>query len=427
MKPLLIALQGKGLRNVIKRIVTIFRRYGITSKKMDQALRYFGEILSQYSCGASFPITAVVLARNTGVIEKYQAQNIEFSVHGNKHVDHTNLTINNQRSSFTEARRLFGKRGVKSSGFRAPYLRFNENTLQAISESGFIYDSSSSLYWNVLGGAETDSYTKALGFYGAVSAERYPALPKIINGIIEIPYCLPDDESLVERLSFDDQEKMAQPWLDIMRATYDRGELFTLGLHPERIHLCEFPLRKVLEEARKQNPKIWIARLDEIATWWLNRSKSKPHILSNDNGEYIIKINRRHGITVLGRNLNLLTASKNWVGSDRILLGASIKFRSNIRPFIGISKNSSPSLKSFLTQNGYIVEYADFDDNHSIFLDYKNFSAEEEKPLLEKLINLDKPMIRFGVWPNECKSSLCITGDIDALTVGDYILRAWRS
>jgi peptidoglycan/xylan/chitin deacetylase (PgdA/CDA1 family) len=427
MKPLLIALQGKGLRNVIKRVVSIFRRYGITSKKMDQALGYFVEVLSQYSSGASFPITAIVLARNPGVIEKYQAQNIEFAVHGYNHVDHTILSKNHQISSFTKARKLFGKRGVKSSGFRAPYLRFKESTLQAVSESGFIYDSSSSLNWDVLGGLETDSYRKALEFYGALSADKYPALPKIIDGIVEFPYCLPDDESLVERLSFGNKEEMAQPWLEMLRLTYERGELFTLGLHPERIHFCEDPLRKVLEEARKQNPKIWIARLDEIATWWLYRSKSKPLILTHDINEYIVKINRKYGIMVLGRNLQLLTSSKQWVGNDQILLGNSIKFKSSVRPFIGISDNSSPLLKSFLTQNGYIVENARTNDPYSIILNYTNFPAEEEKPLLEKLENLDRPVFRFGVWPNECKSALCVTGDIDALTVGDYLLRALRS
>lgn len=427
MNPLLIALKGKGLRNVFRRILSIFKRYGITSKKMDKTLAYFSQILSQYGCGASFPITAVVLAQNTGVIEKYQTQNIEFAVHGYKHVDHTHLTDNDQLSSFTKARKLFGKRGVISSGFRAPYLRFNESTLQAISDSGFIYDSSSSLHWDVLNGKETESYRKAMGFYGAESSDIYPALPKITNGIVEIPYCLPDDESLVERLSFENQDEMAQPWLKMLQATYERGELFTLGLHPERIRLCEYPLRAVLDEAKKKSPNVWIARLDEIASWWLNRSRAKPLILAQESDEYLMKINRKNGLTVLSRNLQLITTSKEWSGHDQVLLGSSIKFKSKTRPFIGVSENSSPHLKSFLRQNGYIIENSNSSQDYSIFLDSMEFSKEEEKPLLERLNNFDQPLIRFSVWPNECKSALCVTGDIDALTVGDYLLRAWRN
>ena len=130
---------------------------------------------------------------------------------------------------------------------------------------------------------------------------------------------------------------------------------------------------------------------------------------------------------MLGRNLQLVTPSKEWLGNDRVLLGNSIKFKSKTRPFIGVSENSPHILKSFLRQNGYIIENNGTNAGYSIFLDQEIFLPEDEKPLLAKLENLDQPLIRFGVWPNECKSALCVTGDIDALTVGDYLLRAWRN
>ena len=215
-------------------------------------------------------------------------------------------------------------------------------------------------------------------------------------------------------------------WLEILKATYDRGELFTLGLHPERIFQCDYPLRMVLEEARKLSPKVWIARLDEIAIWWLQLSKVKPLILSPNPGEYVIKVNRPQGLTAFGRNLQILNTSKDWDGRDRIAQGVTIMIRSSIRPFIGIDKDSDPRLKPFLRQNGYIIENAELDGQHAVFLNYSDFPAEEEKPLLEKLENIDKPLLRFGRWPKEYKSALCITGDIDAITVWDYISRAWK-
>ena len=426
MKPLLIALKGKGFQNLIKRFSTISQHYGITAKKMDRTLEHFGKVLSENNAGATFPIAAAALARNPGVIEKYRIQNIEFAVHGYYHIDHSKLSYKKQVSDFTKARQLFGKLGIKSSGFRSPYLRYRGETLDAVFESGFIYDSSSSLCWDVLNGNGTDPYYQALDFYGAMSADRYPSLPKIVNGLVQIPYSLPDDESLVERLHFSNQEEMAQPWLDILRRTYEKGELFTLGLHPERIYQCEYPLAKVLEEARKLNPKIWIARLDEIAIWWLQLAKVKPLVLNPSPEEYIIKVNRPQGLKILGRNVQILNTSKEWDGRDRIVQGVSVMVKSSERPFIGVSKDSHPGLKSFLRQNGYIVEIAEPNGPHSIFLDRVNFTAEEEKPLLEKLDNLDKPMIRFGRWPKEYRSALCITGDIDALTVWDYLLRVWR-
>jgi len=426
MNPLLIAIQGKGLQNALRRFWSIASRYGLTPRKMDLALARYRNVLAKYSCGASFPITAAALSRSKGVIEKYQTHNIEFAVHGFYHIDHSIMAFSQQISDFTKARQLFGNRGIVSSGFRSPYLRFQKITLDAVSKTGFIYDSSSSLNWDVLNGAESTSYKRVLEFFNTQSAELYPALPRIENGIVEIPYCLPDDESLIERLVFDNKDDITLPWKKILDITYSEGELFTLGLHPERIYYCEEILHQVLDRATSLSPKVWIARMDEIAQWWLQRSQVKPVILSTKPGEYSIKVQRIQGLSVLGRNVDLLTPNKKWDENYRVAQGNTILLRSSLRPFIGISPQSDPALESFLRQTGYIVEATLTPHSHSIFLDYPTFSREDEKPLLRKIEGLDKSLVRFGRWPHESKSALSITGDIDALTIWDYILRLWR-
>ncbi len=426
MKPLLVAIQGKGIQNAVRRIMSISGRYGMTSKKMDNALAHFGKVLAQYDVGASFPITASALARNKGVIEKYQEQNIEFAVHGLYHIDHSVLTFNQQIADFTKARQTFGERGINSSGFRSPYLRFHEKTIKAISETGFLYDSSSSLNWDVLNGSETEAYTNVLKFYRSEAAEHYPSLPRIVDGIVEIPYSLPDDESLVERLSFPNMEEMIKPWLKILEITYQKEELFTLGLHPERIYQCEIPLEEVLKKAKKLTPKVWIARLDEIAQWWNQRSKVKPVILSIAPEEFLVKIKQMPGLTVLGRNLEIISPTKKWDKRHVVAKGNTIHFRSKLRPFVGVSPNSDRSLKRFLREQGFILETSHSSYTHSIFLEYPNFYREHEKSLLSKLEAHEGPLLRFGRWPYESKSALCISGDIDALTIWDYALRIFR-
>jgi hypothetical protein len=65
---------------------------------------------------------------------------------------------------------------------------------------------------------------------------------------------------------------MPKTWLEILRRTYELGELFSLSLHPERIYFCEEAFRAVLSRARSLSPIVWIARLDEIASWWRSRA-----------------------------------------------------------------------------------------------------------------------------------------------------------
>jgi len=423
MNPLLVALKGKGFQKTVDRIKSLSSRYGLTSSKMDQALAHFGKVLADYDSGATFPITAVALVRSSGVVEKYQAQNFEFAVHGYQHVDHTQLSMQQQVENLSKARRLFDGRGVTSAGFRCPYLRYHDDTLKAISESGFLYDSSHSLVWDVVNGQVTDSYRRVLEFYGSHSAEKYPALPRIEGRIIEIPYCLPDDESLIERLQFSDDESRSQPWLDMLAETYRLGELFTLGLHPERIFLCEIPLRKALEKARSLSPTVWIARLDEIADWWFRRAVLKPKVTALGGDEYQLEVGQLPGLTVLARDVEILGPTQEWDGQYAQVTGDEIRFRSTIKPVIGLSPSSDPMLEAFLRQQGYIVETDGDAEAFSIYLHRPHFSREDERGLLAEIEEIKASLIRFGRWPSGAKSALCVTGDIDALTIWDYGLR----
>ena len=423
-RPLLVAAKGKGLRNMLRRVAIISKRYGLTAAQMEHALTYFFWVLAQYNCSASFPIVAAAFARNKGLIEKLQKQGIEFAVHGYHHIDHSQLSLAQQVADFTRARSVFSESDLHVDGFRCPYLRGNSDTLQAIKQTGFLYDSSSSLAWDVLNGQDSTSYQHVLGFYGTSLARDYPSLPRIEqNGLVEIPYSLPDDEALIDRLQFESEQAMCLPWVSILDETHGLGELFTLGLHPERIFLCEKPLKATLQKARQLVPGVWIARLDEIARWWLMRASVNAEIQTLTEREFIFGLPQLTGLTVFGRAVEFLGPDQAWDGVYRQAMGAEIHFRAACRPFVGVSKSSDPMLGYFLRQQGYIVESADDASLHSFFLDYPQFTREDERNVLMKIEQSELPLVRFGRWPAGTKSAFCVTGDIDALTIFDYGLR----
>ena len=186
--PFAIAAKGKGPFALVQRAQSITRRYGFTAAKMDRALRSLSDVLNQFDAQGSFPVTSVALARNGGILEKYQAQGIEFAVHGLVHVDHTQLSLAEQHRHFKQAQQIFNQAGIRFSGFRCPYLRWNPDTLTALGECGFAYDSSQALAWDVVNGLETDPYLRVLDFYGAQMAAAFPALPRIAGSLVRIPY-----------------------------------------------------------------------------------------------------------------------------------------------------------------------------------------------------------------------------------------------
>jgi hypothetical protein len=109
--PIAFAARAKGPFALLKRARSLAQRYGLTPVKMDQALYLFAQILRRFDCGASFPITAIVLKRNSDVIAKYLDWNIEFAVHGYTHIDYSQLASEEQLIHLRRARETFADVG----------------------------------------------------------------------------------------------------------------------------------------------------------------------------------------------------------------------------------------------------------------------------------------------------------------------------
>ncbi|MCK4306796.1 polysaccharide deacetylase family protein [candidate division WOR-3 bacterium] len=246
---------------------------------MENSLNCGIEMNQELGLKLSLPVTAIILERHPEIIRNLQDKGVELAVHGYVHTDYTELSREKQLEHFEHAIKIFKKQGIRFRGFRAPYVKWNEDTMAAIHELGFLWESSKTVMWNVLDDYEAslpkknwEAYKKVLKLYNPVDAFAHPVLPEIKGNFVEIPLSLPDDEMLVDRLHLP-QEKIKEVWQKILSLTYERGELFTLQVHPERFPFLREEIKSVIEQARMYNPKIWIASLDEIARWWGKKEK----------------------------------------------------------------------------------------------------------------------------------------------------------
>ncbi len=423
MNPLKVASDGKGVWNTMARVAAISQRYGVTPRNMDRILARFQGVIDLFDARATFPITGAALARNPGVAEKYRSAQIEFAVHGYYHVDHKALAPADLMEQFTRARELFAGRGLPAAGFRSPYLRWNEHTLAAVKAAGFLYDSSQALVWNTANGMQSESYRRVLQFYGVLPAEDYPSLPRLTGGLLRLPYSLPDDEALIERIPFKTAAEMNRVWPAILEKTHWLGELFILGLHPERIVSCESALVATLVRARELRPAVWIARLDEIAHWWRARLETAVDLTQDGEFSFSFHVHGPQGTALLMRGVEAAVDTSPWDGRYEIVHGPRVTVFARRRPLIGVSPATAPELVSFLRQQGYLVETAGSPAAHALYLDRPTFQYEDERPLLDEIEQGDFPLVRLGRWPDGARSALCISGDIDALTIWDYGLR----
>ena len=418
--PLLIATKGKGFLPMLARGRVITSRYGLTPRKMEGSLAILIDTLNQYTCSATIPVTASALESNPKAIMKDSLLGLELAIHGLDHLDYSQLSLENQISHLHQARGIFERLGTKVTGFRCPYLRWNADTLTALKYCGFTYDSSQALALDVIEELSTDAYTRVLDFYRAQSAHDYPALPHLTNGLVRIPYCLPDDEALVDRLHLSNPTAMAEIWLEMLTSTYQAGELFTLGLHPERIHLCQAALKVVLEKARTLSPCVWIARLDEIAAWYLALGETSFEIRHETRDLYHVKINAPARATILVRSLGVMASTQPRGLDYHSVLTNDFTIQSNKRPLIGVSPNAPLSLERFLRHQGYLFEISPESQAYSYYIDRSSFNPKDERPLLIELERGQSPIVRISRWPDSAQCGLAITGDVDAFTIWDY-------
>ncbi len=408
---------------MLTRAGAITRRYGLTAARMDAALAQLTEVLQEFNCRATLPVTATALSRNRALAQKMQALGMELAVHGFTHVDHTQLSLEQQRDQLRRAKKTFELAEVPFSGFRSPYLRWNTDTLTALSECGFDYDSSQALAWDVIGGAETDAYRHVLAFYDARMAAEYPSLPRLAGSLVRIPYCLPDDEALVERLKLPAGKAMAEIWLAMLERIYAAGELFTLGLHPERISECKDALRMVLAKARSLSPTVWIARLDEISAWYRSLGQVTFRTEQLTSGCWRINLHAPSGAGLLARSVDTEAPTRSWGKGYQRVLSNELVFRGERFPWIGLPPDHPSSLERFLRHQGYLVEIGANPQAFSYFFERKTFENVDERPLLAVIETGNRPLLRLGRWPDGAQAALAVTGDVDAFTLWDYSFR----
>ena len=425
--PFSVANQGKGVYGVLARATTLAQRYGLSSSKMDSAFEQLMLILNEFECSATLPVTAKPLSRNLSSVHRLQSQGIELAVHGNTHVDYSQLAFEQQFDQIIHASQIFKKSGLLASGFRCPYLRWNLDTLKAISELGFEYDSSQALAWDVAAGKETEAYHRVLEFYHAQMAEEYLSLPRMVGDLVRIPYCLPDDEALVERLNMDNRTGISDIWLAMLDRIYSAGELFTLGLHPERSFQCKDALYAVLEKARSLSPTVWIARLSEIAKWYRSLGQVTFSSWVHNNGATHVNVHAPREATLLARSVDIQGPKKDWANGYEHVLSNEIVLKSERFPWIGLAPDCPDSMKSFLKHQGFLVENSSNPTAFTYYFQREFFDSKDERPLLAELESEDSPLLRVSRWPSGAQAALAVTGDVDAFTLWDYGLRLFNS
>jgi hypothetical protein len=93
---------------------------------------------------------------------------------------------------------------------------------------------------------------------------------------------------------------------------------------------------------------------------------------------------------------------------------------------LGLDSSAPERTVSFLRDQGYILDLGETAPFCGIYLDSSTLGRlSGEVELVNYIEYSPAPLVRFWRWPDGAKSALCVTGDLDALTLGDYASRVF--
>jgi peptidoglycan/xylan/chitin deacetylase (PgdA/CDA1 family) len=412
-------LQSRGVSNLARRTAQIVTRFGVTPGRMGRRFERFMDVLDEYDISPTFPITALPMSRNPEFAHRLLERGAELAVHAWSHIDLTSLDLEGQNTHMGRAIQLFREHAVPFTGFRAPYLHWNDDTMHVVENYNFCYSSNQTVFWPVidettLTGEQAEALARGKTFYGPIDADSAIVLPYRNRGFVEIPVSLPDDEILLDRMYIHDAGYLGDVWRGILDLTWKRGELFTLQLHPERIDFFAGALGGMLQEARSRKPGVWIATLDQIAQWWTDKSGNRVEIV-RDGEKFRVDVRACSGSTVFVREN----------GTERSVdPGAFVVDTAGVRPCAGIAPGADRGLVQRLTEMGYVLETGAETENYAVYLGSREGAdGATVRACAGELEACRGPIIRFGAWPHGNRSALAVTGDIDALTLSDFAHR----
>ncbi len=409
---------------ILQRGKNLLQRYklspSVAMKRVDRVVNS----LADYGCAPTFPTPGVVIESRPAYFRELQERGVEFSVHSYHHIDLKSCPPQEARAQLIRAIEAFERHGLEAHGFRCPYLSWSDALLDVLPPGLFGYSSNQAVRWDVI----TESITRrqAVNFgivdnlYIPKNANDKACVPWMIGGLVEIPVCVPDDIQLYDGLELG-VEAIIKVWTRILNRTHQRGELYNQMFHPELVDIDEQIFPSILLSAKALTPAVWITRLRDVSAWWREKNGFKAEITPTNSGLQV-DFTCSPRATVLSRGLDL--PGEPWADGYQRLETRRVQLPAGTRPFIGISAAAPAWVAPFLQEQGYIVDTTETAPACGLYFDPQ--TLEEiygEVALIARIEKSDAPLVRFWRWPDGCRSALCISGDLDALTLWDYASR----
>lgn len=410
----------RGPAFVWQRGLRLLDRYGFSTRKAAERAGRCLRRMIELGCRPTFFVPGMVADRHPELIRGLAAEGANLGVHSYNHIDLRSIPPQEAVRQLKKGWDALAGLEVKATGFRCPYLSFNEAILPVLPAETFLYSSNQAVSCPTGLAGEGTVLEVVDRFYTPARSQELARLPYRRGGLLEIPVCVPDDIQLLDGYKVR-PDRLGAVWVDMLREITAQGELFNLMFHPELADLCAGAFAELLGEAARPESGVWITDLEEIARWWQERIKFKALVSREGTGWHLrLACSPRVTIVATGMPQAAFAPPQN-----QSLREISLP---DPLPGIALAPDVAEADAEFLKDLGYLTWRT---SNPSFYALHLNQHALERfgnrRELSDWILTCPAPLLRVGAWPDGKKAALAVTGDLDALSLIDYSARLWTN
>jgi len=128
------------------------------------------------------------------------------------------------------------------------------------------------------------------------------------------------------------------------------------------------------------------------------------------------------GASVVVRGVETEPAAAPWFGPYQLVPASSFTVRSPRAPVLVPDEGSPSALTVFLQEEGFAVAEDATTDGLRIS-GYTSFDESDKRALIDYIEGSDAPLVRLWRWPHGARCAMSVTGDVDAMTMVDFLRR----
>ena len=264
----------KGVWHAFERTAEVLWRFRDGRRKFEERLQDFERVFRSHGLRVTFCVTTSLLQRHADLVARLEQMGHEIAAHGHVHTRMDQYSSETQLKQIERSWKELQRAGFSPTGFRCPYLNFNDDTIRSLQASRFSWTSGVMVFWQD-GRVLREGTRKLDGLYHFVADGEHSSLPSFDGRIVHIPITCPDDELLFERERYREPEEIGEIWVKLFERHHEQGGLHHQFFHPERFGLIEPAVEAILDRVDSFKDEVWKPTLGELAEWWRNHAPSK--------------------------------------------------------------------------------------------------------------------------------------------------------